>query len=101
MGFDGIYLLVIKRGKLGNPLEMEFSTGKSPKKIGGTYHRKKAYCLGLCMGISPFNMALCGTVPPFRILKFPLNTVGNHCKMACVFLVTLILEKNGDLANCT
>ena len=30
----------------------------------------KAYFLGLCKGISPQNMALSGTVPPFRILEF-------------------------------
>ena len=33
--------------------------------IGGTDSIYKAYFLGLCKGISPQNMALYGTVPPF------------------------------------
>ena len=33
--------------------------------IGGTDSIYKAYCSGLCKGISPENMALYGTVPPF------------------------------------
>jgi hypothetical protein len=42
--------------------------------IGGTYHIYKANIRAMqCKGISPQNMALYGTVPPFfRILKFPL-----------------------------
>ena len=34
-------------------------------KMGGTYPIYKAYLSGLCKGISPENMALYGTVPPF------------------------------------
>ena len=33
--------------------------------IGGTYHIFLAYFWGLCKGISPQNMVLYGTVPPF------------------------------------
>ena len=41
-------------------------------KIGDTYHLQ-----GRCKGKSPQNMALGGTVPRFRILKFPLTCWGD------------------------
>ena len=33
----------------------------------------KAYCSGLCQGISPQNMALYGTVPPFQDPEIPID----------------------------
>ena len=33
----------------------------------------KAYFLGLCKGISPQNMALYGTVPPFYDPEIPIE----------------------------
>jgi hypothetical protein len=35
----------------------------------------KAYFLGLCKGISPKNMALYGTVPPFQDPEIPIDMV--------------------------
>ena len=35
----------------------------------------KAYCSGLCQGISPQNMALYGTVPPFQDPEIPIELV--------------------------
>jgi hypothetical protein len=43
--------------------------------IGGTYHIFLAYFSGLCKWISPENMALYGTVPPFYDPEIPIDLV--------------------------
>ena len=48
---------------------------QEPIEDGGTDSIYKAYFSGLCKGISPENMALYGTGPPFLDPEIPIEVI--------------------------